>query len=85
MPKTLAEGFIAKISIGLLITMATGLVLGTRYVVTISNATDTHTMEITKLKQDQSAMMGMALDIAVIKQQLTDLNKKLDEDDAKFK
>lgn len=76
--KPIAEGFIVKASLGILITMSIGLVAGTTYISKLSSASELHAAEIKDLKARLTVEERFATDIAVIKNRIDSIDKKLD-------
>lgn len=74
-----AEDRILKFSIGILIVMAGGLITGTTFIVTLSNASEEHRRAIEELRTHQAVTDSWAADLAVIKQRLDSIDKKLDK------
>lgn len=72
------EDTIFRISLGVLITIAVGLITGTAYIVTLSNASDVQGRRIEAVERKQSSIDEIQTDIAVMKQRLDSIDKKLD-------
>lgn len=73
------EDKLVPISIGMLCTMASGLVLGTAFLVSLNSRSDQNASRISALEQDQKTTQQFHEDIAVIKNRLDSIDKKLDQ------
>lgn len=74
----IAKSAIFRISVGMLIVIGSGLVGITSYLAVIGAQSEANTRKIASLESRSEQMNSIQTDIAVIKNELVNINKKLD-------